>query len=320
MRDRTPVSKSGRIKSLVLAGVGLSLFACGEDQNPLAPYQGQRQMSQVVVEANSYVPRVTWVGGYVSVIGVNRDTVAALNSSLVWLIHTNGDDIHYPVTFGQTPAGAQDLTSQFGGQKIDRLEEDNVYTFWVLKAEAWSQVSANANKRLVVDQGSASVAVRADTVFVSPSFHAQTTEPLDVYVNIKNFRSFGRLATLTLQQTNTSNDPIIRWTIVQAGVTDSLVAAMGLADGTAYVPDAVVWETWSRDDVGGQTIYGKNNVISQPVIMGQLLAGTQVFHDYPAQGLERDKDYYVWIANKDWDGVRHGRTVNSYAYATFQTY
>lgn len=300
----------------------LWLAGCSDDDNTLAPYDGQRPLANIVLEANSYTPKITWVGGYVSVLGVNRGTRAALDTSLVWLIRIDGNNLHFPVTFGQTPAGAQNITSQFGGQSTDRLQEDVSYTFWVLKAEAWSQVAAQANKPLLVDSSStaSAVAVRNDSVFVSATFHAQQLLPLDVYVNIRDFRSFGRLAVLTLEQTNTSNNPIIRWRVAQAGVTDTLVAVMGLVNATSYLPDNVVWEAWSEEVVGGQSLFGTKNVIAAPVTLGQALAQTRVFYEYPEQGLERDKDYYVWIANNKWDGDNHGRIVNFYAYATFKTF
>jgi len=317
-----PLSRTVVLLIGMFAASQFFLTACGEDDHALVSYQGQRALADIVLEADSYTPKITWVGGYVSVLGVNRGTRALLDTSLVWLIRIDGNNLRFPVTFGQTPAGAQNITNQYGGQSIDRLQEDVDYTFWVMKAEAWNEVSGQANKLLIVDASSAApaVAVRNDSVFVSAAFHTQQLLPLDVYVNIREFRSFGRLAVLTLEPTNTSNNPIIRWSIQQAGVTDSLVAVIGVVNATSYLPDNVVWEAWSEEVVGGQTRFGTKNVIAAPVILGQALAGTRVFYEYPVQGLERNRDYYVWIANNAWDGDNHGRTVNFYAYGTFKTF
>lgn len=321
MGGKLLTARSCSFACLLVFGI-LSLTGCSDDDNTLAPYEGRRPLANIVLEANSYTPKITWVGGYVSVLGVNRGARAALDTSLVWLIRIDGNNLHFPVTFGQTPAGAQNITGQYGGQSIDRLREDVSYTFWVLKAEAWSQVAAQANKLLLVDSSAtaSTVAVRNDSVFVSATFHAQQMLPLDVYVNIRDFRPFGRLAVLSIEQTNTSNSPIIRWQIAQAGVTDSSIAVIGLASGSSYVPTNAVWEAWSQEDVAGQPTYGKKNVVAAPVIMGEPLAETRVFYEYPTQGLERNQNYYLWIANKEWNGVSHGRTVNFYAYAVFQTW
>jgi hypothetical protein len=32
---------------------------------------------------------------------------------------------------------------------------------------------------------------------------------------------------------------------------------------------------------------------------------------------EKGKQYYLWIANKDWDGVNRTRSTSNYAFATF---
>lgn len=95
---------------------------------------------------------------------------------------------------------------------------------------------------------------------------------------------------------------------------------MGLVNSAVYDPNAVVWEVWSVDSLSGAAIYGKHNVIQSPVYVGQTLAQTRVFYDYPPQGLERNQTYYLWIANQHWDGLKHGRAVNYYAYVSFVTY
>jgi hypothetical protein len=63
----------------------------------------------------------------------------------------------------------------------------------------------------------------------------------------------------------------------------------------------------------------KHNVISPPLLSGQQLNNTKEFVEYPVEGLQRNKTYYVWIANKDWNGVGRLRATPYYAYATFKT-
>ncbi|MCI0691428.1 hypothetical protein L0337_05405 [candidate division KSB1 bacterium] len=311
-----------RYTRLVLFAASILLLACGEEDNPLAPYQGQREMSGFVVDSVSHVPRMTWVGGYVSVLGVNRGSRAALDSSLVWLIRTDGNNIRFPVSFGQLPQNAQDLTGQYGGRKLDRLVEDNVYTYWLLKAEAWSQISANPNRPLVLDPNlTTTIAeVRRDTVFLSSMIHIQKTRPLDVFVNIRDVRSLGRLALISVQQPAVNPNPIIMWEIMQSGVTDSSIAVIGLINAQQYQESGKVWEVWSVDSTAGQTLFGSKNVIRTPLMIGQAFPETRVFVEFPAEGLERNRDYYLWIANKDWDRQGRLRSTNYYAYTTFRTW
>jgi hypothetical protein len=56
------------------------------------------------------------------------------------------------------------------------------------------------------------------------------------------------------------------------------------------------------------------------LLPGQEFPETFVFTEYPAGGLKRNTDYYVWIANKNWDGENRQRFTLYYAYATFSTY
>jgi hypothetical protein len=162
---------------LVMA-LALSI-SCGNDENPLASYEGQPAMSNIVVEAGSLTPKITWLGGYVTVLGINRGAVAALDSTLVWLIYAGGNNIHYPVTFGQVPPGAQNISSQYGGKSLDRLVEDDTYTYWMLKEDVWSQVAANTNKPLRVDASltATTIKVENDTVFINAHSHTQEISP-----------------------------------------------------------------------------------------------------------------------------------------------
>jgi len=306
--------------TILLVSLGI-LVSCDKDDNPLATYVGQREMSEILIEEGSFIPRITWLGGYVSTFGVNRGLHAILDSTLVWLIHSEGDNITYPVTFGQLPEGAQDLTNQYGGNTKEQLSEDNIYTFWVLKGDAWNFVSQHSNKPMLLDQNldSGITEVLNDTIYISLFSHAQLMQALDVYVNISESTSRGKLATLYIAQSSTNNNPTVTWDIKQSGVTETSISAMGLCVGTSYSANRIVWEVWSVEIIEGQNVYGKKNVIDQPVTMGDSFPGTHVFYEYPVEGLERNRDYYFWIANKEWDGKNHGRVVTNYAYISFHT-
>lgn len=319
------MQKYNRIKKAIISSLAIILLvaitnSCEKVDNTLAPYVGSPKMSGIAIESKSFTPKVTWIGGYVTAFGINKGDAAALDNSLIWLIYKPGNGITYPVKYGELQQGVQDLTSQYGGSFIPELIEDSTYTFWVMKEDVWSVVSSNPGKPFVLDSTlSEGYQVIDDTIKLSSSIHTQRTQELDNYINIFEISTFGQLGTIQIQQTNTSDHVQLSWTIHQAGVTDSMIAAIGIVDGNQYTAASSIWEAYSEVDDGGQILYGKHNVVSGPLISGEVLDNTKIFVDYPVQGLERNKTYYVWIANKDWNGVGRLRATPYYAYATFRT-
>lgn len=306
------------------------ICSCKDRDNTLAPYDGSPAMSNVVVEGNTYTPKITWVGGYASVVGVNRGSFAALDSSLVWLIYEPGNTIHYPVTYNQLPEGATDITSQYGGNNIPLLVEDQTYNYWVMKEEMWNQVKGMNNKVLRVNDSLASgYQVVSDTIEISHTDYYQVKKNIDKYVNIYEISYFGLpdsiLAHIEIIQTDTSNSPLIKWTITEKDsngvlITDSLISAIGIVEGTGYQASKVIWEVYSKDFNGVDTVYGKSNRIPSPVYPPSFnIPGTHTFKEYPAVGLERNKGYYIWIAAKQWDQKNRFRFTHYYAYITFKT-
>lgn len=298
----------------------VSFYSCQDVDNTLAPYIGSPKVSGIQIQEKSFTPKITWIGGYVTAIGINKGTKAALDNSLIWLMYKENDGIHYPVEYGQLQNGAQDLTTQFGGTKIPELIEDSVYTIWVLKQNVWNALSSLPNKTLVMDTVITELYVVVnDTIKVSNSVYTQLTKNLDNYINIYDVAAFGRLGTLHIEKPTTSNNPLISWNIIQPDVTDTLIAAIGIAEGNQYSSASSIWEAYSEITENGVTFYGKHNVIPGPLNSGQILDNTKVFVTYPDDGLARNKTYYVWIANKDWDGVNRLRATSYYAFATFKT-
>lgn len=307
--------------NLLLGIIIIIVFiSCENSDNTLAPYVGSPNVSGLQIEAKSYTPKITWIGGYVTVLGINRGSRAALDNSLVWLIYKSGNDIHYPVQYGQLPNGVQDLTSQYGGSSIPELIEDSTYTIWVIKEDVWTVLTTNPGKIITIDSALTQISsIVGDTIKLSASVHTQKTQNLDNYLNIYEISTFGRLGIIGIEQTNTSNDPKLSWTITQPEATDTLIAAIGIADGSQYSSSASIWEAYSEVTENDTLFFGKHNVIPSPLIAGQNLSDTKVFVEYPIDGLQRNKTYYVWIANKNWDGVGRLRSTPFYAYATFKT-
>jgi hypothetical protein len=309
---------------LLLIPVIFLFYTCKQD-NTLAPYSGSPAMSNIMVEENTYNPKITWVGGYATVVGINKGSNASLDSSLVWLVYKEGDAIHYPITYDQLPEGASDLTSQYGGTHISKLVEDQPYTYWVMKEDMWKQVSSKNNKVFRVnDSLQSGFTVDADTLYLSKTAFFTVNKNIDKYLNITEVSYFGSpdiiLGHIEVIQTDTSYTPIIKWTITQLGVTDSLIAAIGIVEGTAYDPTKVVWEVYSEDTINDKVVYGKTNVISSPVYPPQFNnPHTYTFTVYPSTELQRNSGYYVWIAAKQWDQKSRLRITPYYAFITFKT-
>lgn len=307
--------------SIIFLCVPLAFISCEEDNSALPTYAGSPNTSGIVVEQGTFVPQITWLGGYVTVIGVNTGDYAALDSTLLWLNHFPGDKIRYPIEFGTTPDGSEDLTGHYGGQKVDQLIEDSTFTYWVCKESVWNKIAGETGKILKIDSSLTGddVLVVADTVFLGLVSHTQTAQSIDLYINIENRKPAGRLGVIEVHQPTTSNNPVITWQVTQTDVTDTLISAVGCVLGQQYDIARVLWEVYSADSSVVPPVYGKDNILEQPVRLGQEFDGTRVFYEYPEGGLERDKDYYIWIGNKDWDGSR-SRVTKNYAYITFHTW
>ncbi len=302
--------------------VALLLFAAGctkESNGVLAPYDSPaRAISSLAIQDSVYTPAIRWVGGYVAALGVNVGSRASLDTTLIALAYAPANGVKFPFTFGTIPSGVQSLVSQYGGTAATTLAEDNVYTYWVIKDEAWSQISALKNRPIVVDT---TLAVpfqdRNDTLFISQMDFEAVTKRLDLYINIKNVQVYGRIASdITVTQSESSNNPLVTFTITP-GVLDSAVSAVGICSGDAYNVNARVWEVISADVRPDTTIYWKNDVITSPFKLGQVFPGTTAFVDYPAGGLKRNQEYYLWFANKYWDQTTRLRSTPNYGFATF---
>lgn len=300
---------------------GLMVF-CDHEDTVLAPYKGSPSMSQFIIESQTLTPKFTWLGGYVSTFGVNRGSEARLDSSLQWLIHTDDNNLHFPIKYGEPPSGATDLTTQYGGHFEDFIE-DNTYTFWMVKTAVWDAVVANAGKTIIqTESDSIDTQIAGDSLLIDHHYHLQKTSWIDAYINVdmESIKGRGGLATITLIETDTSNSPAITWEIIDSDVTDTLLAAVGLCEGASYNPRMVIWEAWSVDTSGGLNVYGTKNVIPQPVVIGQPIPGTRVFEEYPADGLSPNKTYLFWIASEGWDCENHLRFTKYHAYITFETW
>ncbi|MCF8260899.1 MAG: hypothetical protein K9J12_09005 [Melioribacteraceae bacterium] len=309
------------LSTSLVAIVFLSVIpSCSEEDASTAPYVGSPVMSNVLVEEASFEPRITWLGGYASVLAVNKGTKSILDTSLIWLIKTEGNSLKYPVEFGVTPTGATDITSNYGGIKVDNLDEDESYSFWVMKEEIWNQISAQSGKEIVIDSSlqAAQVVVSTDSIKLSTEYFTSYSKDLDVFLNIADISTFGQLGVISVTE-DFSDKPIISWTITQSGVSDTEISVIGICEGSQYDPGKTIWDVYSEADDNGSTVYGTVNVIKSPLNVGDTFEQTRAFVPFDADGLERNKTYYIWIANDIWDGESRLRFAKGYAYATFNT-
>lgn len=308
------------IKILMASILTLTIASSCSEDNTLAPYVGSPGMSKISIESGTTTPRINWIGGYVTVLGVNKGNYPALDSSLIWLIYLSGDQIKYPVKYGQLPGGAQDITSNYGGIFQSELIEDSSYSFWVMKEADWNQISTQQNKVLSLDTAITSIVIDGDTINLPAKNYTQLISPLDNYINIDADPSRGQLANIFIQQPTTDNNPIISWIIKQNGVTDSLISVIGICESFQFESNKLTWQVYSVQDSGGTTYYGKKNVIPSPLKTGDQFAETFVFVEYPATGLKRNQQYYLYIANKDWDGEDYTITADYFCYVRFKTF
>jgi|GEM_PF-664200 hypothetical protein len=299
----------------------LLFSSCNNEDNGLAPYSGSPLMSTIKVEQGTFKPKITWVGGYVSVIGVNKGSDAKLDSTLIWLVHSNSDQIEYPITFGDVPAQSQNLVSQYGGNAQDKLSEDNSYTYWLVKTDVWGKISSIKNKIMKADNSlsAGEIKVVDDTLKISSHSFTLANQNLDVFVNIGEVTSFGRFAKINIVPATDNNGPVVSWEIIQNGVTEQKISAIGLVKAQQYVALNSVWEMWSSEQTSDGFVYGKKDVISSPLNLGQNVDGTRTFLELPAEGISRNENYYLWIASSSWDQKNRTRTTNYYSYVTFKT-
>ena len=286
-----------------------TLNSCDEDNKPLAPYAGPPSLSDLLIERGTLTPRFNWIGGYVTVFGVNRGSHARLDSSLQWLIISEGNNLHYPIKYGVLPEGAEDITAQYGGRFEDFIE-DSTYTYWMVKDSGWNEIKSHVGKIILsLQNDSVSAYAKDDTLWLSTSYYLQKSCWIDAFTNIdiSSIKLRGSFADIVLTETDSCNNVLMDWTIIDQSVQDSLVAAVGLCKAATYDPKKIVWEIWSVDTVDNQKIYGKNNVISPPLLLGQSFPNTRVFNQFPSQGLERNATYLFWVAGKDWDQENHLR-------------
>ena len=281
------------VATAIIAAAG-ALAGCSDEENPLAPFEGARPLELVKVTQN-FTPEVQWVGGRVAAVGVNRGSVPALDTSLVWLQTAPGDDIGSFVTVGQNTAA--DLIRSFGGTPVDSLADGEEYTFWIAEKSAID---------LTLDSTRYDPAAFADTTFtMNLVLRGNSRGDRDLDVEYRIVRE-ERLVESRFVVTWTPAVPFRRMAIRVAPVG-------GFTD--------LVWHVLIPDDEEGG--------ILPPVVIGETPPGAQ--EATPFQGFVADDEvnapddstdvaapvHTLWAVTEDWNGAF---TPSATGYTFFQMF
>ena len=104
-----------RLRSLIILVLLTSIIGCNEKDGPIAPYSGSPILRNITIEQNSYNPKITWLGGYVTTLAINKGSEALVDSSLIWMAHAANDNLTYPANYGSLKSTEENLTESYGG-------------------------------------------------------------------------------------------------------------------------------------------------------------------------------------------------------------
>jgi hypothetical protein len=238
------------------------------DDGELASYQGSRPLTWKRI-TQSLTSDIQWVGGRVAVVGVNKGTAAALDSTLVYLQIAADNSISSPVTFGVH--NAKDAVSQYGGTPLDSLQDETSYTVWIAERD-------------VFDGG------------LNPSQYTEFNFA-DTTVTTQLFMR-GRAGGGSVD-----GQPIATVSIVRDERLTGVKYFVTWPEGTAYRRAAIraattggwtdlIWHIVTDDDL-------PDNIVS-PFAIGDPIPGTSEVIPWPETGFELDTIYILWMANSDW--------------------
>lgn len=244
-----------------------ALAGCDVESNPLAPYEGHRPLIMQQV-TQSFTPDVQWVGGRVAAVGVNRGEVAALDSSLVWLMTSDDDDIGSHVTVGDE-ADAQKVL-QFGGVPRDSLADGETYTVWLATKEALD-AELNASSR-------------------NPYTFADTTITTRLILTGRQRGGAPVTMQISRDQRLTGTQFVVSWT-----PADYAFRRVAIRKGAALPAfTGLVWHVVLPDEA--------SDSITSPVVIGMTPEGAEDVQAWPEGGFEAD-NYTLWMVDSSWNGA-----------------
>lgn len=255
------------------------LAGCDTDENPLAPYGGERPF---IIQnlTQSYSPDLQWVGGRATAVGINRGEAPALDSTLVWMRISSGDEISSPISIGDE-FDIEEVMSR-GGQPTDSLEDGVVYTVWVADQEA---LSAELDTTLL-DNFS----------LIDSTFQA---------AYLLTGRSGGGVDvdfSIVRNQTLAGDEYVLNWT-----PADLAFRQIAIRQASSGGFTNLLWHVVIPEDEGGE--------MRTPVIVGETPPDAVVGTEWAGWG---DGTHTLWATTEEWDGESFG--FNSPGYAFYQMF
>jgi hypothetical protein len=276
--------KTERLCFCAVAIALMLLLGCDTDESPLAPYEGQRPLILQAVTLSSN-PDVQWVGGRVAAVGVNRGAQAALDSTLVWIMTADQNEIQSALRIG--PGSDADLIVSLGGTPTDSLATATEYTFWLADESALSA-------GLPVDE-------------LDEFAFADTSVTLN-YVLRGRFggdASFVNSIRVVRNQSLTEDLYRVEW-----APADANVRRLAIREGSSGGFTDLVWDVLADE----------NNAagITTPVTIGEAPEGSAEAVEWPDAGFA-PKTHTLWMAADNWSGIFSPRAPGYVFYQIFSS-
>ena len=255
--------------------VMISLSGCDTVDNQLLPYEGSRPLIVQGV-TTSFAPDISWVGGRVAAVGINRGETAALDSTLVWMHRADNDGIDSPIFVREMLDAA--AVENVGGTPTDSLVAGETYTVWLATAQA---LEAGLDSTLVDDHHYADSTFTADYLLRGRSFGG-----VDVEFSI--FRD----------QRIVSNTYTATWT-----PADQAFRRIAIRNATVGGFDNLMWHIVLPED--------QPDTITSPLVIGSAPDNAIVATEWEgfAEGA-----HTFWAATDEWNGTEFGFGTQGYAF------
>jgi hypothetical protein len=270
-------STAGRWRSVSLAALvlapalALSLAACSDEANPLAPYLGHRDLEFLRVTQHSQ-PDLQWVGGRVAAVGVNRGAKAALDSTLIWIRTATDNSISSIVAIDSDFDAA--FVESVGGTPQESLMHDETYTFWIADAS-------------VIQAG-------LDPAAGQPGDFEARTMKMNFVVGGIPRSAMGVVFTIRREERIVSDYYVISWT-----PEDVALRRLVINNGTSPGWTDHIWHILTPDD--------QPPSITSPVVIGLPPEGTVEVTPWPEDGFPLpecprfQRTHMLWAVTDAWN-------------------
>ncbi len=201
-------------------------------------------------------------------VGVNRGTDAALDSTLVWLVTANDNDISSAVSIGAELDVAE--VNLHGGSALDSLINETEYTFWLAERSVYDAGLTESSR--------------------TPLTFADTTLTLRYRLLSRSGGDSGFISDLRIirDQRLTSDKYLIVWSPPDAGAR-RLAIRRGSSGGYTDLIWDLIAENTNADG------------IQSPVVIGEPPAGVVIGAEWPDDGFSA-ATHTLWMTSENWSG------------------